>query len=101
MSEPTLKLPRGAEELLKDFPFTEPDFEAQAKAIEARLKGDVSDPGALLPPSAGVTLDDLLAAPTLAAEPGEPGAASSVRAAEAPKSNFAEMARKSVQKGQD
>jgi hypothetical protein len=105
MNEPTLKLPRVADELLEDFPMVEPDFEAQAKAIEARLKGDAKDPGALLPMSAGISDDDLFKAPTLTAEAGEPGtaasAASSVRAAEPPKSNFAEMARKSVQKKDD
>jgi hypothetical protein len=95
MSEPTLKLPRQAEELLREFPVTEPDFEAQARAIEARLKGS---PG-------GVVFDDLLKAPELAAEPGEPALPSSVRATSAPKSapksNFAEMARKSVQQKDD
>jgi hypothetical protein len=108
MNEPTLKLPRGADDLLRDFPISEPDFEAQAKAIEARLKGDVKDPGALLPPSAGISVDDLLKAPALSAEPGENAPpASAVRTAEAPKaaeppkSNFAEMARKSLQKNED
>jgi hypothetical protein len=113
MNEPGLKLPRNADDLLRDFPVTEPDFEAQAKAIEARLKGDVKDPGALLPPSAGLTLQDLLEAPQLAAEAGEPGPTSSVQAGEPPraavspkaaappKSNFAEMARKSLQKHDD
>jgi hypothetical protein len=95
MSEPTLKLPRKAEELLREFPVTEPDFEAQATAIEARLKGS---PG-------GVVFDDLLKAPELAAEPGEPALPSSVRATSAaksaPKTNFAEMARKSVQQKDD
>ena len=91
MSEPTLKLQRNADELLREFPITEPDFEAQAKAIEARLKGS---PG-------GVMFDDYLKAPELAAAAGEPAAPSSVRAASAPKSNFAEMARKSVQKKDD
>jgi len=91
MSEPTLKLPRNADELLREFPITEPDFEAQANAIEARLKGS---PG-------GVMFDDYLKAPELAAVPGEPDAPSAVRAASAPKSNFAEMARKSVQKKDD
>jgi hypothetical protein len=91
MSEPTLKLQRNADELLQEFPFTEPDFDAQAKAIEARLKGS---PG-------GVMFDDYLKVPELAAAPGEPAAPSSVRAAPAPKSNFAEMARKSVQKKDD
>ncbi|HKY35695.1 MAG TPA: hypothetical protein VJN18_07150 [Polyangiaceae bacterium] len=105
MNEPTLKLPRGADDLLRDFPISEPDFEAQAKAIEARLKGDAKGPGALLPLSAGISVDDLLKTPELAAEPGEnaPPAStvSAVRAAEPPKSNFAEMARKSLQKGED
>jgi hypothetical protein len=111
MNEPTLKLPRGADDLLRDFPISEPDFEAQAKAIEARLKGDVKDPGALLPPSASMSVDDLFQAPALAAEPGEnappASAVSAVRTAEAPKaaeppkSNFAEMARKSLQKNED
>jgi hypothetical protein len=89
MSEPTIKLQRNADELLRDFPVAEPDFDAQAKAIEARLKGS---PG-------GIVFDDLLRVPTLAAEPGEPSAQAAPRAASAPKSNFAEMARKSVQKG--
>jgi len=99
MNEPTLKLPRSAEELLKDFPLVEPDFEAQAKAIEARLKGAPEGPSALLPPHAGPNVDDLFKAPALAAEAGEPP--SRPRAAEAPKSNFAEMARKSLQKKDD
>jgi len=90
MSEPTLKLQRNADELLREFPTTEPDFEAQALAIQARLKGS---PG-------GMVFDDWLKAPELAAEPGEPGLASSPRSA-LPKSNFAEMARKSVQKKDD
>ena len=89
MSEPTLKLQRNADELLRDFPATEPDFEAQAQAIQARLKGS---PG-------GMVFDDWLKVPELPAEPGEASLASSVRAA--PKSNFAEMARKSVQKKDD
>ena len=95
MSEPTLKLQRNAEELLREFPVTEPDFEAQAQAIQARLKGT---PG-------GMVFDDWLKVPELAAEPGEPGLPSSVRATSspksAPKSNFAEMARKSVQQKDD
>ena len=90
MTEPTLKLPRNADELLRDFPL-EPDFEAQAKLIEARLKGS---PG-------GVVFDDLLRAPELPPESGEPALPSSVRSASAPKSNFAEMARKSLAKGED
>lgn len=90
MSEPTPKLPPRAEELLQDFPLNEPDFEAQAQAILARLKGS---PG-------GVVFDDLLRVPELGAEPGEPSS-SSPRAASAPKSNFAEMARRSVQKKDD
>jgi hypothetical protein len=91
MTEPTLKLQRNADELLREFPGSEPDFEAQARAIEARLKGS---PG-------GVVFDDLLRVPELAPEPGEGAAPSSVRAASAPKTNFAEMARKSVQKQDD
>jgi hypothetical protein len=90
MSEPTIKLPRGADELMREFPATEPDFEAQAQAIQARLKGS---PG-------GMVFDDWLKTPELAAEPGEPGLPSSVRSAK-PKSNFAEMARRSVQKKDD
>ena len=90
MSEPTLKLPRNAEELLREFPANEPDFEAQAQAIQARLKGT---PG-------GMVFDDWLSVPELGPEPGEPGLPSSVRSA-APKTNFAEMARKSVQKTDD
>lgn len=89
MSEPTLKLPHSADELLREFPATEPDFEAQAQAIQARLKGS---PG-------GMVFDDWLKVPELPAEPGEPSLASSVRTA--PKTNFAEMARKSVQKKDD
>jgi hypothetical protein len=92
MSEPTLRLPRGADELLQSFPAQEPNYEAQAKEIEARLATGVAN--------AGVTFDDLLAAPSLDAEAGEPAAQSEVRAA-IPKSNFAEMARKSLQKKDD
>jgi hypothetical protein len=99
MNEPTFKLRRDAEELLRDFPLMEPDFEAQAKAIEARLKGEAEGPSALLPARAGLSVDDLFKAPPLAAEAGEPP--SRPRAAEAPKSNFAEMARKSLQKKGD
>jgi len=92
MSEPTLKLQRNAEELLREFPLTEPDFEAQARAIEARLNGS---PG-------GLFFDDLLRVPELPAEPGELAAPpSSVRTTSAPKSNFAEMARKSMQPRDD
>jgi translation initiation factor IF-2 len=91
MSEPTVKLPRNADELLREFPVKEPDFEAQAKAIEARLKGS---PG-------GIVFDDLLRAPALPAEAGEPALRSSSRTTTAPKTNFAEMARKSVQKKDD
>jgi hypothetical protein len=93
MSEPTLKLPRGADQLLQSFPAGEPDFEAQAKEIEARLATGVAN--------AGVTFDQVLAAPSLDAEAGEPAAPSEVRAAPVPKSSFAEMARKSLQKKDD
>src|SRR5262249_27895265 len=79
-------------ELLGEFPKTEPDFEALALAIEAKLKAS-STAGAL-------SDDDLFKAPELAPEAGEPGTPSSVRPT-APKSNFAEMARKSVQKQDD
>jgi hypothetical protein len=95
MTQPTVKLPAEAEELLQRFPSNEPDFEAQAQAIQARIaaaSGSASDRGGL---------DDLLAAPALTAEPGEPGGASDVRAATAPKTSFAEMARKSLQKKDD
>lgn len=93
MNEPTLKLPGAADQLLQSFPANEPDFEAQAKAVEARLAaGNVND---------GVAFDDLLKAPDLVAEAGEPGAPSRVRPATAPKSNFAEMARKSLQQKDD
>lgn len=94
MSEPTLKLQRNADELLRDLPMTEPDFEASAKAIEAKL-GSKPAEGAL-------SDDDLFRAPELGAEAGEPSLPvppSAVRTA--PKSNFAEMARKSLQKGED
>jgi hypothetical protein len=90
MTAPTIKLRPGADELLQAFPAGEPDFEAQALAIEARLKTE-----------APVSSGDLFAPPDLAAEPGEPAADSRVRAAAAPKSNFAEMARKSLHKPQD
>ncbi|HYQ17635.1 MAG TPA: hypothetical protein VEQ58_17800, partial [Polyangiaceae bacterium] len=93
MSGPSLKLPRGADELLRDFPMSEPDFEAQAKAIEARLQTKV-----------GVAaLDDVLGAPELAPEPEEPALSSAVQSASTPlpKSNFAEMARKSLQRKED
>lgn len=90
MTAPTIKLAPGADELLQSFPSGEPDFEAQALAIEARVKAEA--------PAAS---DDPFAPPDLAAEPGEPAADSRVRAAAAPKSNFAEMARKSQHKQQD
>jgi len=64
MSEPTLKLPRGADQLLQSFPAGEPDFEALAKEIEARLATGVAN--------AGVTFDNLLATPSLDAEAGAP-----------------------------
>jgi len=92
MSEP-IKLQQNADELLRDFPISEPDYEAQAAAIAARL-GSAPAAGAL-------SDDDLFKAPSLDAEVGEPALPSSVRAATAPKSNFAEMARKSVQKKDD
>lgn len=94
MSEPTLKLQQNADELLRDFAMAEPDFEAKALAIEAKL-GNKPAEGAL-------SDDDLFRAPELTAEAGEPSLPvppSAVRAA--PKSNFAEMARKSLQKGED
>ncbi|HEY6081257.1 MAG TPA: hypothetical protein VIW29_20725 [Polyangiaceae bacterium] len=87
----SVKLPAGADELLHAFPADEPDFEAQASAIEARLRDK---------PAASIG-DELLGPPELAAEPGEPAAASRVRAAAAPKSNFAEMARKSLNQKDD
>ncbi len=89
MSEPTVKLPPAAEALLGDFPISEPDFEAQAQAIAARLSSASSE----------AARSDLLKAPDLAPEPGEPSAPSSVRTA--PKSSFAEMARRSVRKKDD
>jgi len=88
MSEPTLKLQRNADELLREFPANEPDFEAQAQAIQARLQN-----------APGRVDGDWLKPPELAAEPGEP-VPSSVRAS-ATKTHFAEMARKSVQKADD
>ena len=87
MTGPSIKLPRGADELLQSFPAGEPDFEAQALAIEARVAAakDAKAPSS----------DDWLAPPDLASEPNEPAAASRVRAGSAaPKSSFAEMARK-------
>jgi hypothetical protein len=91
MTEPGIKLPSGADELLKNLPLPEPDFEAQAKAIEITLG---------VRPVPSLSDDDLFRAPDLAAEAGEPPLPSQVRAS-APKSNFAEMARKSVQKQED
>ncbi len=86
MSEPAPKLPAGVDALLREFPLLEPDFEAQAEAISARLEaGSVSQHP-----------DDVLGAPPLAAEPGEP--APSLRSAAAPKPQFAEMARRSLQR---
>lgn len=93
MNEPTLKLPGAADELLQSFPANEPDFEAQAKAIEARILAGGAN--------AGVAFDDLLKAPPLGPERGEPGAPTEMRAASAPKSNFAEMARRSLPKKDD
>jgi hypothetical protein len=90
MSEPTLKLPARVEALLSDYPSTEPDFEAQAKAIEARL-------GA--PSANGIA--GLLKPPALLPEPGEPAAPSLARAAVTPTSSFAEMARRSIRKDED
>lgn len=78
MSGPTLKLPSGADEWLRDFPVSEPDFEAQAKTIEARLHARLDG-----------SADDVLKAPELTPEPGEP--------AKAPVRSFTEMARQSVQ----
>jgi hypothetical protein len=92
MTEPGIKLPTGADELLKTLPLAEPDFEAQAKAIEARLTAE--------PIPSALSDDDLFRVPDLAAEAGEPPLPSQVRAT-APKSHFAEMARKSVQKQDD
>lgn len=97
MTPPTLKLQAGAEELLRDFAMTEPDFEAQASAITAQLGRK--------PAEDALSDDDLFRAPALPAESGEPSLPvppSAVRAArDVPKSNFAEMARKSLQKGED
>ncbi|HVY29751.1 MAG TPA: hypothetical protein VHB79_24495 [Polyangiaceae bacterium] len=94
MSEPTLKLQRNADELLRDLPMAEPDLEARAQAIAGKL-GSKPAEGAL-------SDDDLFRAPELMAEVGEPSLPvppSAVRAGQ--KSNFAEMARKSLQKGED
>jgi hypothetical protein len=100
MTPPTLKLQAGAEELLQDFAMTEPDFEAQASAITAKL-GSKPGEGAL-------SDDDLFRAPALPAESGEPSLPvppSAVRAArdvrDVRKSSFTEMARKSLKKGED
>jgi hypothetical protein len=86
MSEPTAKLRRRADALLRDFPMSEPDFEAQARSIEARVAMEV----------VSSHHEDMLAVPALPAAPGEPATASSVRASPAPKSSFAEMARRSL-----
>ncbi|RYZ09387.1 MAG: hypothetical protein EOO73_03565 [Myxococcales bacterium] len=91
MTAPHVELPQNADELLRDLPLAEPDFEAQAKAIEARLQA---------PATLGALPDDLLfGAPELAAEPNEPPLPSQVRAA--PKGHFAEMARRSLHKPQE
>lgn len=93
MSDPgDVKLPRGADELLRGFPLGEPDFEAQAKAIEATL--GVS-PGVV---ASSLSDDDLFGAPELPAEPGEPSVP--IRRAP-PQSHFAEMARRSLHKPED
>lgn len=86
MTEPNLKLPRGADELLLDFPIDEPDFDAMALAIEARLLGARD----------GTRLDQLVRAPNLAPEAGEP-----TPRPPAAKGGLAELARKSVQKKAD
>jgi hypothetical protein len=100
MTPPTLKLQAGAEELLRDLAMTEPDFEAQASAITAKLGSK--------PAAGALSDDDLFRAPALPAESGEPSLPvppSAVRATrearEVPKSNFTEMARKSLKKGED
>jgi hypothetical protein len=80
-----LKLPRGADELLREFPLKEPDFEAQAQAIEARLQAPLAAP-----------LGDLLAVPDLSAEPGEP-----VRAAASATGSLTELARRSLHQPTD
>src|SRR6185369_1068179 len=91
MSEPSLKLPRGAEELLLGLPLVEPDYDAQARAIEARLAAQLT----------GVDTNDLLQAPALASEPGEPTFASTARTATPSPGGLAELARKSVQRKAD
>lgn len=91
MTELDVKLQRNADELLKDFPVTEPDFEAQARAIEARLGAPLA--------KAALSNDELLGPPSLAEEEREPSLPSQVRAA--PKSNFAEMARRSLPKSDE
>lgn len=90
MTDPTPKLPAGADALLQSFPAHEPDFEALAASITARL--------ATARGAAGT--EDLLRAPELAREPGEPPAPSHARVTP-PKSSFAEMARRSLQKKDD
>ncbi|HYP89629.1 MAG TPA: hypothetical protein VEQ59_15785 [Polyangiaceae bacterium] len=90
MSAPTLKLPRGADELLRDLPMTEPDFEAQALAIEARLQQKV-----------GAAPLELLGTPALTPEADEPPAGSGAQSTPLPKGSFAEMARKSLQRKED
>lgn len=91
MSEPQVKLPRHADELLRDFPMTEPDFEAQAQAIAARLQA---------PASSGALSDEaLFKTPDLAAEAAEPPLPSQVRAA--PKGSLADRARRSLHQPAD
>lgn len=91
MSGPSLKLPRGADEWLRELPLREPDFEAQAQAIEARL--------ALVHASADPL--DVLAMPALVPEPGEPQAPPEVRPAAAPPRSFTAIARRSLQQSKD
>ncbi len=93
MTEPHIALPREAEELLRDFPMTEPDFEAQARAISARLQAPQAASADQL------SDDDLFKAPGLSAEATEPPLPSQVRAA--PKSSLAELARRSLHKPED
>lgn len=87
MTDPVPKLPARADEILADFYLLEPDFEAQARAIEARIDRSVR----------GTVSEHLLKAPELAAEPGEPTLSASSHATSVPRSSFTEMARRVVQ----
>ncbi len=93
MSPTTVKLPGNSELLLRGYPASEPDFEAQARAITARIaSGEHGD---------AHSIAQLLQAPPLPREAGEPAAVADLSAAKAPRGTFTDMARKSLQTKDD